>query len=261
MSATKKSVEHIRERIKEEKLYENIVQKTERNSHYYYHKDSPDSAYPSVTTYLNMVPKFVLQAWRDKMIKTTIDALFNDAELFSKDDVMKKIDIAWKAPDEYRDQSVELGNRVHAFIEEWVAPTGKPVPELSDEERTHTSNAVSFLQNNNISPVAAEIPIFREPDSGDIPGYGGTVDFLGVDDKKDIWLVDWKTGGLYDYHTHQTAAYGFALGYLLNMHIDHMVTFSTKQNKAKEAKPMEDFLKFCTYAKVYSYTHKREIYS
>jgi hypothetical protein len=166
------------------------------------------TAYPSVTTLLNKGwPKEALVGWAAKV--TAEYAIAERRKLWAIAEVDEKaaIELVKSARWNLRDRAADRGTAIH----EMIASGRPPAPE----EQPYRDAYDLFLADHKAEVLAQELPFVAD-------GYGGTTDLItrmevagpaGGDPVPWEGPIDLKTGGVYDNHHGQVAAYARGLGY------------------------------------------------
>ena len=167
------------------------------------------SAYPRVTTVLNVVAKDTLVNWAVKEALKKLQRLYAERLGSSEGplpDLKDLCDEAKGAANEIKLNAARRGTATHHLIE------GRTEEELTlqdgdlDSVRPMYESFKLWASERNFVPIANEVPIWS-----DKHGFKGTLDCIGTVDGR-LELIDWKTSnhiGL-DYRL-QTAAYWYGL--------------------------------------------------
>ena len=109
---------------------------------------------------------------------------------------------------ETRDKAADAGTIAHGMIEADLKDrsfnTSIFPKELVDKAETSYLNFIEWKERNQVKPIAIEPNLISE-----IYQYGATPDYIGYINGK-ASLLDWKTGGVYEDHLLQVAAYKVA---------------------------------------------------
>jgi len=110
-----------------------------------------------------------------------------------------------KRPERIKDAAADLGTRVHALIDLWIA--GKTLPELKEDEKIAFENFLNFVKERKLRFVSGDLAVASVK-----YGYGGRLDALALDEKDKLILFDWKTSNaIRDDYAKQVAGYDVAL--------------------------------------------------
>jgi len=150
---------------------------------------------PSVTTVLGILAKWRLLDWAWEMGMEGIDYR------------------------EYRGAAANVGTLIHLFVE---CNLLRQKPDLSDYTPNEVRKAgrglrkfIAYKRLHRLEPVVIERPFVSEEF-----GFGGTIDFFGLENDVNT-LLDFKSGkGIYESHLLQVAAYKKLLeegGYLVDV--------------------------------------------
>jgi hypothetical protein len=102
------------------------------------------------------------------------------------------------AANEERDRAASLGIRVHA-----AASEGKTLGQVDKDVVPFLRHYQNWLATTGFKVIRAESQVFNLS-----KGYAGSFDILGTDKRKDVHVVDIKTGkGTYPEHALQATAY------------------------------------------------------
>ena len=105
-----------------------------------------------------------------------------------------------------RDAAGEAGTLAHALVEAYI--NGDKLPELPDNEIGSQANQgfqnyLRWQEDNRIQVVKQEMQLVSE-----IYRFGGCPDAIGIDRRKMLCILDWKTSnGIYQDYLIQIAAY------------------------------------------------------
>ena len=166
--------------------------------------------YPSVTKILGVIDNGksnALAIWaRREALKLAQNELFgalDNGTALTYENVSEIIKSADRQPDKLKDAAADLGTRVHDAIDAFVL--GKD-PVLDEETTVGFTNFVNWLSSENIRIISGDIPV-ASPQWG----FGGRLDAVGVNDKDQIVILDWKTSNaLRAEYPLQVAAYAIA---------------------------------------------------
>jgi len=109
---------------------------------------------------------------------------------------------------ETRDKAADAGTIAHALIESDLKQrpidTSKYPKEFLDKAETCFLNFLEWKERNHVKPIAIEPNLISEKYQ-----FGATPDYIGLINDKPS-LLDWKSGGVYEDHLIQVAAYRVA---------------------------------------------------
>jgi len=107
------------------------------------------------------------------------------------------------------EEAADSGTLAHAMIEAELKK--KPMPEkdgipkeIIEKAETAYLNFIEWEERNQVKPIAIEPHLVSE-----VYQFGATPDYIGYVNGK-ASLLDWKTGGVYEDHLLQLAAYKVA---------------------------------------------------
>ncbi len=107
-----------------------------------------------------------------------------------------------------RDIAGNAGTIAHALIEADLKKkeidTSKYPKELLDKAETAYLNFLEWKERNHVKPIAIEPHLISEKYQ-----FGATPDYIGLINDRPS-LLDWKSGGVYEDHLIQVAAYKVA---------------------------------------------------
>lgn len=166
--------------------------------------------YPSVTKILGVIDNGksnALAIWaRREALKLAQNELFgalDNGTALTYENVSEIIKSADRQPDKLKDAAADLGTRVHDAIDAYIL--GKE-PVLDEESVVGFTNFIEWMGKEKIRIISGDIPV-ASPEWG----YGGRLDSVGVNDKNEVIILDWKTSNaLRDEYPLQVAAYAIA---------------------------------------------------
>lgn len=166
--------------------------------------------YPSVTKILGVIDNGksnALAIWaRREALKLAQNELFgalDNGTALTYENVSEIIKSADRQPDKLKDAAADLGTRVHDAIDAYIL--GKE-PVLDEESMVGFTNFIEWLGKEKIRIISGDIPV-ASPEWG----FGGRLDSVGVNDKNEVIILDWKTSNaLRDEYPLQVAAYAIA---------------------------------------------------
>lgn len=215
-----------------------VIAKSYRNTHLYFVEDEK---MPSVTKILGIIGGAKMQAlmiWaRREALKLAENELFSAIEqgkALTYDRVAEILKAADRQPDKVKDESADIGTRVHNAIDAYIL--GKE-PVLDDESTIGFTNFLNWLSSAGLQLVCGDIPVASRS-----LGYGGRLDALGVDNDGKLYVLDWKTSNsLRDEYPLQVAAYAKALKeqYGLDATGAYVVRFDKVDPNVFEAKKID----------------------
>jgi hypothetical protein len=159
--------------------------------------------YPSVTTLRRMAGlSFPLHQWAiTQVVNRAVDNLSDlNRMVTTNDPLVLAAAKTWlrRASEEERDRAASLGKRVHSAAEE-----GKTIGQVDKDVVPYLRQYQHWLATTGFKVLRAEAQIYNLS-----KGYAGSFDILGEDKKKDVHIVDLKTGkGTYPEHALQATAY------------------------------------------------------
>lgn len=166
--------------------------------------------YPSVTKILGVIDNGksnALAIWaRREALKLAQNELFgalDNGTALTYENVSEIIKSADRQPDKLKDAAADLGTRVHDAIDAYIL--GKE-PVLDDESVVGFTNFIEWMGKEKIRIISGDIPV-ASPEWG----FGGRLDSVGVNDKDEVIILDWKTSNaLRSEYPLQVAAYAIA---------------------------------------------------
>lgn len=105
-----------------------------------------------------------------------------------------------------RDEAADAGTLAHAMVEAFI--NSKPLPELPEtvvgnQAKQGFENYIHWQEDNRIQILKQEMLLISETYK-----FGGCPDALGIDSRKNLVILDWKTSnGVYQDYLIQIAAY------------------------------------------------------
>ena len=161
---------------------------------------------------------------------------------------------------DYVDEAARIGRLAHQMVDCYIK--GAPLPELDPETdepaRLAFTAFLDWQAENDVDIQETEVGLVSETYQ-----YSGIVDGIGLFRGKPA-IFDWKTGGIYDDHLCQIAAYGFLVreretrddpysGYTFHGGY-HLCRFDKETgeftalvfSRAEMVKPFDQFLRFRT---------------
>jgi len=159
--------------------------------------------YPSVTTIRRMAGlSFPLHQWAiTQVVNRSVDHVSDlNRMLTSNDPLVTTAAKTWlrQAADEERDRAASLGKRVHKAVEE-----GKNLGQVDKDVVPYMKHYANWLATTGFKTLRSEAQVYNLS-----KGYAGSFDLLGEDKRKDIHIVDLKTGkNTYPEHALQATAY------------------------------------------------------
>lgn len=215
-----------------------VIAKTYRNSHIYC---VDAERLPSVTKILGIIGGAKMQAlmiWaRREALKLAENELFAAIEQeqpLTYDRVSEILKAADRQPDKVKDESADIGTRVHNAIDAYIL--GKE-PVLDEESTIGFTNFLNWLSSEQIQLVAGDMPVASKR-----LGYGGRLDALGIDKAGNLIVLDWKTSNsLRDEYPLQVAAYAHAFKEMYGLEIKGatVVRFDKQDPNVFEAKKID----------------------
>lgn len=153
---------------------------------------------PGVTSILgNALPKIGLRQWNANV--TAQWAAANHELLHGQMDEDDWIRMASQAPRRESNRTANRGKSIHAAAQDLLSGQAADVPEELVKSVEH---AARFMERWDVAEIAAERPC-----ANTAMHYGGTFDLVATLLGGDIWLLDYKTGGVYADNALQLAAY------------------------------------------------------
>ncbi len=169
---------------------------------------------PSVTTFLNVISKGIgFNIWLGNSV-------------------------SYELAMEYADERADLGSRIHTDIVHLVSGLPVELIKREEEEIKRLYEFIQFWHQKKPVPLHIEIPLWHP----DIP-FAGTADMIAEIDGE-IWLLDWKTGKIYDSHTYQLSAYKYLAEKVLQITIDKMAVVRLSEYRGDEIPTIEDKAKY-----------------
>lgn len=175
--------------------------------------------YPSVTKILGVIDNGksnALAIWaRREALKLAQNELFgalDNGTALTYENVSEIIKSADRQPDKLKDAAADLGTRVHDAIDAYIL--GKE-PVLDEESMVGFTNFIEWLGKEKIRIISGDIPV-ASPEWG----FGGRLDSVGVNDKNEVIILDWKTSNaLRSEYPLQVAAYTLAFEEMYGLHV------------------------------------------
>ncbi len=150
---------------------------------------------------------------------------------------------SYKDACEYRDKRAAIGSKVHTLIAKLILYKQIQTDDLTEEEVKMVLSFRQFWIDKAPLPVTIECPLWSDT----IP-VAGTVDMILRIDAEN-WLIDIKTGSIWDTHQMQLSWYKYLVEDMFNMKINHLVALRPKvfiknpSYQIKEFEPLSaDFL-------------------
>lgn len=121
-----------------------------------------------------------------------------------------------------RDKAAEDGTAAHALLERHLNGEDVQRDGASDGAWQAYENALHWLDASGL-----EVEAFEQPMVSEVYSFGGTPDAIAKSNGK-TYLADWKTGGVYESHAIQMAAYAVLLKECHGIEVEgvHLVRFS-----------------------------------
>lgn len=154
---------------------------------------------PSVTTLTGLLDKPALPKWA---ARSAAEWCANNPEMLAAMGHAAFIEAAAGAPWDKSRKAAERGTRIHDAAEMLIT-TGEVAPE-DDDDRPLIEMAADFLDRWDAQPILTESMVFA--DDPWFP-YAGRLDSVATLRDGQVWLLDYKTGGVYDEHALQMAGY------------------------------------------------------
>lgn len=185
-----------------------------------------EGALPSVTTILSVRANPGLQAWRDR--------------------------VGAEAADKRRDESADLGTRVHQAIEQLIK--GAAIFALDTDFETYVQGFQNW--HDKVAPATLQAETFVTS----AYGYAGTIDLICEIDGEP-WIIDFKTGGIKPEHGLQLAAYAQAwaegpLNYMPRRAVLQLTTETKKGWRFREFSDPDDWKIFLAHKEIYDWNCK-----
>lgn len=155
------------------------------------------SEYARITSVLGTIPKPALDYWKSE--KVALGAILGVRNGLSADDALK---FALKAPEETSKDARDQGTTLHELIKTYNLGGSIALKDITDPTiKKKFCVWMDFRLHNEFKPLMAERTIFsdRYKIAGTLDHYGFLNGVEGID--------DFKTGGVYDSHFVQLAAY------------------------------------------------------
>jgi PD-(D/E)XK nuclease superfamily len=176
--------------------------------------DNNNREYPSVTTILGstLATGPWLDTWKDKMRREKFHEQYEIRALEQGDgrvDVYDVFDESLAYPNVYRNSKGDLGTFYHKVIEAYL--NAEPVESYvrADKRVESVLKSISeWEEKMQLVPVKVEHYIASKK-----YGYAGTIDLVAeqtIDGRKQLVLIDFKTGSTRDDQLMQLAAYSMA---------------------------------------------------
>ena len=135
---------------------------------------------------------------------------------------------SYKEAMEYGQSRADLGSRLHTIFAHLIWGAEISLKELETEEIKRIMEFVQFWKQAKPVPLATEYPLWVD----EIP-YAGTADLIcDIVNKKGVkerWLLDFKTGEIYDEpFQYQLSAYKYLAEKIFNFKIDKIAIVQVK---------------------------------
>jgi len=159
--------------------------------------------YPSVTTIRRLAGlSFPLHQWAiTQIVNRAVDHSSDlNRMLTSNDPLVVSATKSWlrDAANEERDRAASLGKRVHKAVEE-----NTPLGQVDKDALPYIKHYKNFLATTGFNVRRSESQVFNLS-----KGYAGSFDLMGDDKRKDVHIIDVKTGkNTYPEHALQATAY------------------------------------------------------
>jgi len=121
---------------------------------------------------------------------------------------------SYKDAMEYASERADLGSKVHTDIAHLILDNYLETGNMTDENIRMLQEFVQFWNHYKPKAVTIECPLWVD----DIP-FAGTGDLI-CEVNNETWLVDWKTGELWDSYNYQIKAYQHLAEKVFNIKID-----------------------------------------
>lgn len=154
---------------------------------------------PSVTTLTGLLDKPALPKWA---ARSAAEWCANNPDMLATLGHAAYVEAAAGAPWAKRDKAAERGTRIHDAAEALIT-TGEITP-ADEDDRPLIEMAADFLDRWDATPILTESLVFA--DDPWFP-YAGRLDSVARLRDGSVWLLDYKTGGVYDEHALQMAGY------------------------------------------------------
>lgn len=165
-------------------------------------------AVPSVTTLTGLLDKPAIPGWA---ARSAAEWCANNPEMLGVLGHEAYIKAASDAPWAKRDKAAERGTRIHDAAEALIT-TGEITPE-DEDDRPLIEMAADFLDRWDATPILTESLVFHD-DPWPQFRYAGRLDSVARLRDGNVWLLDYKTGGVYEDHVLQMAGYLGATHYV-----------------------------------------------
>ena len=188
------------------------------DSGHWYKASTAPGPMPSVTTILEILHRGPgLLNWSKQVVA---DAMLNAFKIRPEDRPPNYMQLAVKEacdePDRRARQAANRGTLVHEAIEQ-VLLGKKPLEEISEAHRYAVKEALAFLEDGELTPLASETSVFHPNRM-----YAGQVDCIARHEDGQLVVIDWKTGNrIYTHHEYQAAAYAAAVSLLSQENVGH----------------------------------------
>lgn len=160
---------------------------------------------PSVTNIIGLMDKPALPRWSAKMVAETAWRMRGSLQNMEENEA---VDMLKGSPWSKSRRASERGTDIHEYLEAGV--NAWQVASLSPDALPYQAAADAWLMSSEIEPIATELTVFH-------PKYAGTLDFVGMVDRR-LTILDWKTSkAIYDEAALQLAA---LFGCLTDQHGD-----------------------------------------
>lgn len=158
-----------------------------------YVNSATGEAFVSITTALKAVAKPDLNNWIAKVTSEYCDQNWDDLSGMHPDLRREKIREAHLA---ISGPKADLGSAVHSVLDNWA----KGIPsESSKQTDSYVNQFTRFLMDYRPRFIETEVTV------GSRAGYAGTADAIAEINGK-VWILDWKSGGVYEEYGMQLAA-------------------------------------------------------
>lgn len=154
---------------------------------------------PSVTTIVGTTPKPALPHWYAKQVA---ELAVREHDVVGAMDADGAVAYLAGAPQRAMKRAAGRGTTIHEHAERLQAGEAVDVP---DALLRHVEACAHFLDDYGAEPVLTEEPVFSRTHR-----YAGELDAIMRTRNGEVWLVDWKTGGVWPESALQLTGYRFA---------------------------------------------------
>jgi len=196
-----------------------------------YYKFSDTQIYPSATTILSKIARKGLEIWK---IQQTAKFAFELAKK-TKLDINSVVERAIKEMEQISLDSADRGSRIHHILYEEAPNVNLDRSKKDKDILPYLQAYMKFRNSLDFKILGKEMVV-----KSDKYQYAGTADVLIKTFWNEIWLLDYKTGGIYKEAGLQLSAYKHALEEDKKIKIDRLFVLSLNSSGNFKLIPVED---------------------